>query len=427
MDMALNLRRNGAWAALLIGSVLGGAVGLSGCSTLPLWMVAQGKAEITDHEHFVNAPITRAAVPSALPKPPADTPVALRWPGGLPADEAAAQLAARDTMALLVLRRGLLVHEQYFNGFSRSSIGTSFSVAKSVVSLLIGVAIADGRIQSVDDPVTRYLPELLAQDLRFGQITLRHLLTMRSGIDFQESYTVPWSQAARFYLGPDLKAEVARLRIKTVPDQAYSYQSGDTQLLAMALERAVATPIAGYLQQRLWQPMGAEFDASWSLDSTTSGMARAFCCLNARAVDYLRLGQLVLNNGRAASGARLVAADWLRQSTSVQQRPGADAAARRNIERPASRFQAFYAWQWRRALSPAQTVAGQAAAASSPGAAAWPDAVSAEPGDDFYAEGLRGQYIYIAPATQTVIVRLGRERGGLFWPAWLGELARQNP
>jgi CubicO group peptidase (beta-lactamase class C family) len=425
--MALNLQRRGVWALLPIGTVLAAAVGLTGCSTLPLWMVMQGKAEIGDHQHFHNAPITRAAVPSALPKPPPGAPVALRWPGGLPAEQATAQLAARDTVALLVLRGGVLVHEQYFNGFSRDSMGTSFSVAKSVVSLLIGVAIADGRIQSVDDPVTRYLPELVAQDVRFGQVTLRHLLAMRSGIDFQESYTVPWSQAARFYLGPDLKAEVARLRIKTAPDQAYSYQSGDTQLLAMALERAVATPLAGYLQQRLWQPMGAEFDASWSLDSATGGMARAFCCLNARAVDYLRLGQLVLNNGRTTSGTPVVAAEWLRLSTAVQERPGADAAARRNIERPVSRQQAFYAWQWRRTLSPAQTVAGQAAAASSLGAPAWPDAASAEPGDDFYAEGLRGQYIYIAPATQTVVVRLGRERGGLFWPAWLGELARLNP
>ena len=425
--MALNPQRRAAWATRLIVGMVCATVGLSGCSSLPLWMVAQGQAEIGDYRHFDNAPIPRAAVPSTLPTPPADAPVVLRWPGGVPAEEAAAQLAARDTVALLVLRRGVLVHEQYFNGFSRSSLGTSFSAAKSVVSLLIGVAITDGRIHSVDDPVTRYLPELLAQDPRYGQVTLRHLLAMRSGIDFQEDYRSPWSQAARFYLGPDLKAEVGRLRIRSAPDQAYSYQSGDTQLLAMALERAVATPLASYLAQRLWQPMGAEFDASWSLDSAAGGTARAFCCLNARAVDYLRLGQVVLNQGRSASGASLVDADWLRQSTAVQQRAGADAAARRNIERPASRFQAFYAWQWRRALSPAQTLAGQAAAASSPGPAAWPDALSAEPGDDVYAEGLRGQYLYIAPATQTVIVRLGRERGGLFWPAWLGELARLNP
>ena len=421
--MSMKLRLRAAWRALL----LGGALALSGCSTLPMWMVVQGKAEITDHRHFDNAPIARAAEPSPLPRPPADAPVVLRWPGGLSADEAAVQLAARDTVALLVLRRGVLVHEQYFNGFLRESLGTSFSMAKSVVSMLIGVAIAEGRIHSVDDPVTRYLPELQAQDARFARITLRHLLAMRSGIDFQEAYTVPWSQAGRFYLGNDLKAEVARLRVQSDPDQAYAYQSGNTQLLAMALERAVAMPLAAYLQARLWQPMGAEFDASWSLDSAAGGTARAFCCLNARAVDYLRLGQVVLGGGRSAGGASLVSADWLRQSTAVQQGPGAAAAARRNIERPASRFQAFYAWHWRRALSPEQTMAAQQAAAAQPGAAAWPDALRAEPGDDFYAEGLRGQYLYIAPATQTVIVRLGRERGGWFWPAWMGELARLNP
>lgn len=396
---------------------------LSACSSLPLWMVVQGQAEITDHRHFANAPIARAQRPSPLLVPP--EPITLRWPGDLSPSEAAAQLAARDTVALLVLRRGVLVHEQYFNGFGRDSLGTSFSVAKSVVSLLVGVAIAEGRIGSVDDPVTRYLPELLQQDARFGQVSLRHLLSMRSGIAFDESYTVPWSQAARFYLGPDLKAEVARLRIKTAPDQAYAYQSGDTQLLALALERAVGLPLARYLEKRLWQPMGAEFDASWSLDSAASGVARAFCCLNARAVDYLRLGQVVLDGGRSADGVPLVQPEWLRQSTAVQQRPGADAAAQRNLERPGSRFQAFYAWQWRRGLSPAQTAAAQAAA--QPGPRPWPDAAQAEPSDDVYAEGLRGQYLYIAPGTQTVIVRLGRERGGLFWPAWLGELARLNP
>jgi CubicO group peptidase (beta-lactamase class C family) len=425
--MELMPRHPFARAGLLTGFLCASLFGLYGCSTLPLWMVVQGKAEITDHRHFDNAPVARAPVPSTLPGTPPGAPVVLRWPGGLSAEAAAAQLAERDTVALLVLRRGGLVHEEYFNGFNRDTLGSSFSVAKSVVSLLIGVAIAEGHIQGVDDPVTRYLPELLVQEARFGQITLRHLLLMRSGIDFQESYNVPWSQAARFYLAPDLKAEVARLRIKTPPDQAYSYQSGDTQLLGMALERAVGTSLAAYLQHRLWQPMGAEFDASWSLDSRAAGVARAFCCLNARAVDYLRLGQLVLNGGRAANGAQLVDAEWLRQSTAVQQRPGVDAAARRNLERPASRLQAFYAWQWRRALSSAQTEAGQQAAARLPGTSAWPDALTAEPGDDFYAEGLRGQYIYIAPATQTVIVRLGRERGGLFWPAWLGELARLNP
>ena len=386
------------------------ASALTGCSTLPGWMILQGRAEISDHQHFSNAPIARAATPSPLPAQPA----ALRWPGGLDDSAASAMLAEHHTVALLVLRRGVLVHEQYLNGFSRETVGTSFSAAKSVVSLLLGVAVAEGRVQGVDDPVTRYLPELLANDPRFAQITLRHLLMMRSGIDFQEAYTVPWSQAARFYLGPDLKAEVARLRIAGPPDQGFKYQSGDTQLLAMVVARATATHLARYLQDKLWQPMGAEFDASWSLDSAAGGQARAFCCLNARAVDYLRLGQLVLNQGRSASGAQLISADWLRDSLAVQQRPGATDAQRRNIEQPGRRNTAFYGWQWRRAPLPGS---------SGPDAA--PEAV--QPGSHVYAEGLRGQYIYIVPETQTVIVRLGRDRGPLFWPAWLGELARLNP
>ena len=141
-------------------------------------------------------------------------------------------------MALLVARRGQLVHERYYNGYGADSITTSFSMAKSVVSVLLGIAIDQGRVAGVHEPITRYLPELLANDPRFARITLRHLLTMRSGIHFDEGYGSPFTEAAAFYLTPDLKREVARLRIHREPDQAYSYQSGDTHLLAMAVERA---------------------------------------------------------------------------------------------------------------------------------------------------------------------------------------------
>ena len=102
-----------------------------------------------------------------------------------------------------------------------------------MVSLLLGIAIDEGRIADVDQPVTHYLPELLANDPRFGRIMLRHLLMMRSGIAFDEGYRSPVSEAARFYLSPDLLREVARLRIEGEPDQAYAYKSGDTQLLGL--------------------------------------------------------------------------------------------------------------------------------------------------------------------------------------------------
>ncbi len=391
------------------GLLAAAALLLGGCDSLPLWMVTQRQAQITDHQHFDAQVLPRAATPRVLPSAAAT----LAWPGA--GDTAAAEsfLAEQGTVALVVLRRGEVIYERYFNGFARDSVGTSFSVAKSMVSVLVGVAIAEGRIQSIDEPVTTYLPELLKTDARYARITLRHLLQMRSGIAFDEGYRTPWADAARFYLTQDLPARVAALKIAGEPGRAYRYQSGDTQLLGMAVQRAVGLPLASYAASRVWQPMGAEFDATWSVDSATNGngaTAKAFCCLNARAVDYARFGQLMLDEGRIG-GRQVVPADWVKQSTAPQLGlQGADDSAQRNIEWRGGRTSSFYAWQWRRTL-----------------AAGLPLDAPPQPGTDFYAEGILGQFIYIAPATQTVVVRLGRERGKPFWPAWMGELARLNP
>lgn len=377
---------------------------LAGCSSLPGWMILQGRSMITDHQHFDNAPIAAAATPRPLPEAPARLP----WPGGLDDDAAMRWLADNGTVALLVLRRGQLVAEHYFHGYQRDSLFTSFSAAKSVVSLMVGLAIADGRIASVDEPITRQLPELLANDARFGQITLRHLLSMRSGIAFDESYRNPFAEAGRFYLRPDLNAELRRLRIAGPPDQAYAYSSGDTQLLAMAVQRAVGQPFARYVEQRLWQPMGAAYPASWSLDSAASGVVRGFCCLNARAVDYARLGQLVLDGGQR-DGRAVLPADWLQRSTAPQAGlPGADDAARRNIELRPWAPPAFYAWQWRRLAVQAPRGVPSEALSPSP---------------TLFAQGLHGQYIVIVPQADAVVVRLGRDRGPVNWARWLEQLA----
>jgi CubicO group peptidase (beta-lactamase class C family) len=395
--------RRSARVALLAFAL---AMGLSGCKALPGWMVLQGKSAITDHRHFDNAPIAKADRPSPLPAASA----ALQWPDGAQTADVERLLAENGSVAFIVLQRGAVVYERYFNGYSRDSVTTSFSMAKSVVSALVGIAIDEGRIAGVDDPVTRYLPELRRNDPRFDRITLRHLLTMRSGIAFDESYRSPLSEAARFYLGPDLRAEVAKLRIEGEPDQRYRYQSGDTQLLAMAVERATGAPIARYLETRVWQPMGAEFDASWSLDSAAGGVARGFCCLNARAIDYARFGQVFLNAGQA-NGRQIVPAAWVAHSTAAQSLTGADDAARRNIERPGSPNAVFYAWQWRRMPTDTATFA----------------AAAMQPGTDFYAQGLYGQVLYIAPGSQTVVLRLGSTWGDVNWPRWMGRLSRLNP
>jgi CubicO group peptidase (beta-lactamase class C family) len=374
------------------------ALGVAGHDVLPAWMAVQGRALISDFRHFDEMPIARAPAPSPLPPAPAS----LRWPAAAGAAPEA-WLAEKGTVALLVLRRGQLVYERYFDGFTRESVGTSFSVAKSVVSALVGIALAEGRIASLDEPLTRWLPELATGDARFAQVTLRHLLLMRSGIAFDEGYRSPLSDASRFYLSRDLAARVRALKIESGPDRIQAYRSGDTQLLAMVLERAAGMPLAKYAESRLWQPMGAEFDAAWSLDSRDSGIAKAFCCLNARAIDFARFGQLFLQGGRIA-GRQVVSEAWVRESTAVAERPGDNDIRRRNIERPFSPRRAFYAYQWRRVAR-----------------------ADGEPGPDYYAQGLLGQYVYVAPATATVLVRLGRHQGEMFWPDFLGELARLNP
>ena len=373
-----------------------------GCTPLPGWLATQGRAAIADFRPGVQAPIARAAAPSPLPAAPA----ALRWPGGLDTAGAEADLAARGTVALLVAQRGRLVYERYFDGFAADDIGNSFSMAKSVVSVLLGIAIDDGRIAGVDEPVTRYLPELRGNDPRFDRITLRHLLAMRSGIAFDESYRSPFSDVARFYLGSDLKALVAGLRIEGDPDRLFRYQSGDTQLLAMAIERAVGQPLAQFAEQRLWQPLGARHDASWSLDSRAGGVVLAFCCLNARAVDYLRFGLMVAADGEW-NGRRIVSRDWLRRSTAPQSGlPGPADPAWRNIDRPHAAQAAFYAWQWRVRPLPA--------------------ARPLQPGSMVYAQGLLGQILLIDRDSQTVVLRLGRRQSDRHWPTWMDELVRLN-
>ncbi len=410
---------------LAAGALLAATLALTACGSLPpVWMITQGRSAITDHQHFDNAPLARAATPSPLPAAPAAS-APMRWPGGRSEANINQWMTENGTVALVVIRRGAVVQERYFNGYARDSIATSFSMAKSVVSALIGVAIAEGQIASIAEPVTRYLPELLENDPSFEQITLAHLLRMRSGIAFDEGYGSPFSEAARFYLTKSMKAEVAKLRIAGEPNQAYKYSSGDTQLLAMALERAVGEPLARYAERKLWQPMGAEFDASWSLDSAFGNVARGFCCLNARAVDYARLGQLFLNGGRH-NGQSLVPESWVRQMTAAQKDlPGADAAAQRNIERPGTDRMAYYGLQWRRApLPPTPLPPGIMAPANSPSRNT-PQA--RPPSNSFYAQGLYGQILYIAPDQQTVVLRLGQREGGVFWPGWMGELVRLNP
>ncbi len=296
-------------------------------------------------------------------------------------------LSETDTLAFLVVHEDRLVYERYFNGANREGLQTSFSVAKSFVSTLVGIAIDEGLIKSIEDPVTDYLPELAARDPGFRQITLRHLLTMSSGIRYREGGFPSLGDDTYTYYGVDLRdLALNRVRIDGPPGVAWQYNNYHPLLLGLVLERVTGTSVSNFMATRLWQPLGAEAAATWNLDSESSGFEKMESGLNARPVDYARFGQLFLHGGEL-NGRRIVSEDWVREAT------GADATTD-------SAYYHGYRYFW------------------------WLDV--SRPGS-FYALGKYGQYIYVAPDADAVVVRLGRDWGvgDVTWLATFRDLVDQ--
>jgi CubicO group peptidase (beta-lactamase class C family) len=292
-----------------------------------------------------------------------------------------------ETLAFLVVHEDRLVYKRYDNGATRESLQTSFSVAKSFVSALVGIAIDVGLIDSIEDPVTKYLPELAARDPEFRQITLRHLLTMSSGIHYREGGFPSLGDDTYTYYGVDLRdVALNRTRIEQSPGLAWHYNNYNPLLLGLVLERTTGVPVSDFMARRLWQPLGAEGDATWNLDSESSGFEKLESGINARPVDYARFGLLFLHNGKW-NDRRIISEDWVREST------GADPATD-----PASYHGYRYFW--------------------------W---IDVERPGRFYALGKYGQYIYVAPDADAVVVRFGRDwgLGNNTWLATFRDLADQ--
>jgi CubicO group peptidase (beta-lactamase class C family) len=190
-------------------------------------------------------------------------------------------------------------------------------MAKTVTAMLVGIAIAEGRIRSVDDLAEAYVPALAGTE--YGRTTLRHLLQMSSGVRFREEYTGDddVSQLARdtfVRLGPGGADAVKKFNERVVPaGTRFSYASVETQVLGLVLTSAIGRPVAAYLEEKIWQPIGAEADATWLIDR--SGQEVTFCCLNAVLRDYARLGLLLAHDGNWR-GRQVVPAAWVRDATS---------------------------------------------------------------------------------------------------------------
>lgn len=232
-------------------------------------------------------------------------------------------LNTNPATGLIVLKDGKLLLERYQYGRNAQQLLTSWSMAKTVVAMAAGVAVAEGRIASIDDPLDKYEP-FLAHSAWKG-VSIRHALNMASGVKFDETYNVagndiavfsrPWSR----HEGSFQDVLQSFKQTEAAPGDRFKYISSDTQALAQALVKAIGRPLADYVSEKLWAPMGAEADAEWLIDAR--GMEAAYCCLNARLRDWARLGQLLLDGG-ARDGRQIIPADWVEAATTVRFRDG---------------------------------------------------------------------------------------------------------
>ena len=276
---------------------------------------------VGSHSHldeiFEGRVVRRAAKASTLAR--AATPAAVEYTFQSTTHTLDDYLARHPTTGLLIARDDTILVERYQYGRNDRQRLTSWSMAKTLTSMLVGIALAEGRIRSVDDPAERYVPALTGTE--YGRTSLRHLLQMSSGVKFVEQYTgnddvTELSRRSFVQLKPGGIEAVRPFNEREAPaGTRFSYASVETQVLGLVLRAATGRPVAAYLEEKIWQPIGAEADATWLVDDT--GQESTYCCLNAVLRDWARVGLLLAHDGRWR-GRQLIPAEWLQAATTVR-------------------------------------------------------------------------------------------------------------
>jgi CubicO group peptidase (beta-lactamase class C family) len=197
------------------------------------------------------------------------------------------------TIAYVIIKNDSIWFEKYYDGFDENSQTNSFSMAKSMITSLLGKAIMDGYIKDLDQPISDFYDEYTNSETTVGD-----LASMASGLDWVESYTSPFSVTARANYDDDLAETILNQKVTSTPGVAYKYLSGNTQLLGMIIQKASGKQLASYLSESFWKPMGSVNDALWQLDDNENRLAKAFCCISSNAKDFARFGKLYKDNGK---------------------------------------------------------------------------------------------------------------------------------
>ncbi|SFN45787.1 CubicO group peptidase, beta-lactamase class C family [Bizionia echini] len=269
------------------------------------------------------------------------------------------------TIAYVIIKNDSVWFENYYDGFGENSKSNSFSMAKSYVSALLGKALMEGHIESLNQPVGDFLPEF--KDGLAAKLTVGDLSSMASGTDWDEAYYSPLSITTRAYFDDDLDKVINGLKVVEEPGQAYKYSSGDTQMLAMVIERATGKKLYDYLTESFWKPLGSENATLWQVDSEEHDMVKAYCCIASNAKDFARLGKLYKDHGKW-QGKQLLDSAFIAKSI-----------------KPRFPASPEYGYGW------------------------WLKNVGDK--EFFMMRGHLGQYVIVEPNDNVIIVRLGHSKG----------------
>jgi len=352
------------WIILVVGSLVVLAY-ITGNDHLPrgvryTYLIGRTSPEIDDRDFF-----PYATIPADRPQP---WPQSARYGRLGLTEEQEAKLKELHSVGFAVFQHDSLVFEQYWSGWDADSVSNSFSVAKSYISLLTGIAMKEGRINNVFQPVGDFLPEYKVGC--YSNITLWHLLTMSTGLDWSESGADPFSDNAKGYYGTNVRELSLMQPCREEPGVNLDYISGSTQIMAEVLEAAYGSQLDDLVREKIWGPLGCEHPAYWGKDRA-DGDFKAFCCLYATARDFGRIGQLYLDSGRW-QGRQLIDTEF-----------------------------------WKASLTPA-AIADKGSPNQRYGYFWWLAELDGQP--VWYCRGFHGEYVVVLPAEDLVLVRTGMKR-----------------
>lgn len=280
-------------------------------------------------------------------------------------------LALTKTNALIVIQNDTVIYENYLNGRNRGSLCKSYSSSKSILSILIGIALDEGHIKSINDPLKKYINDFRNEEL--GEITIKQCLNQTTGIKYDKRISI-FSDKAKFYYTKNARKLIKGIELENKPGTKWSTDEYSILLLGAVLENATGESISYYLQEKIWKPIGMEYSATFSIDSKEHKFEHVADGLNATAIDFAKIGMLFLKKGQW-NNKQIIPEEWLSESVSLNESSITD------------RYGLSYKYLW------------------------W---IKRENGD-FHAAGHFGQYIFVSPRSNTVIVRFGERKGGVHW------------